>query len=289
MSSSGAEHTAWTAAGSNVSAEATYKSIKTALKDVIDRRDVEVFLQGSYANSTNIRADSDVDVVVMTKQVFQGRFESLSPVARARWDAIPDSTYQSSNLRDEVNKALVDYYGSARVHPKNKCIRVDKTSGYVDADVVPCIQYRRFTSNDPNFISDFIEGIAITPLQGTRIINYPKSHIKNGQEKNALCLARFKPTVRQLKRLRNRAIDEARLSNEIAPGYLLECMTYNAPADHFPDGDTLRLLTVVQWLKGADKQQFWSCDGIHKLFGDDPGKFDIATAQHIVDALWDAL
>lgn len=288
MSSSASEHTAWTAPGSNAIAQATYTSVKLALNDLMAKRDIEVFLQGSYANSTNIRADSDVDIVVMTRQTFQGHTKVLGPTARAAWDALPDATYSNDSLRDEVQAALVAYYGSARITPRNKCIQVDKRDGYVDADVVPCIQYRQFTSAFADVRRDYVEGIAIEPLKGGRIINFPKEHIDNGKTKNALCSNLYKPTVRQMKRLRNRAHDEHRLDKDIAPGYLLECMTYNVPDEVFETDDSERLLQVLLWLKHANKNIFMSCDGIHWLFGDDPGNFDAGVAQSIIDAMWDA-
>ena len=42
-------------------------------------------------------------------------------------------------------------------------------------------------------------------------------------------------------------------------------------------------------LKYADKLAFSSCDGIHRLFKTDPGGFEVATAQAIVDGLWETL
>ena len=286
MASTPTEHTAWTAAGANAAAQATYASVKQALADLIRLRNLEVFLQGSYANSTNIRADSDVDIVVMTRRTFHGSVGRLSARGKALWDALPAPSYLANDLRTEVTAALVAYYGAARVTQRNKCIAVAKRDGYVDADVVPCLEYHWY--RDPDSIANFIEGISIQPLRGERIINFPKEHIQNGQRKNVLCSERYKPTVRQMKHLRNRAIAEHRLAEGVAPGYMLECMTYNAPVDRFSANNSERLRDVVLWLKVADKQTFLSCDGIHRLFLDDPGHFEIGTAQRIVDALWDS-
>jgi hypothetical protein len=61
MTSTPQEHMKWTAAGSNTAAQNTYASIRQALKELASRRSLDIFLQGSYANATNIRADSDVD------------------------------------------------------------------------------------------------------------------------------------------------------------------------------------------------------------------------------------
>ena len=72
-----------------------------------------------------------------------------------------------------------------------------------------------------------------------------------------------------------------------APGYLLECMTYNVPPSEFVPNDSARLNKVVRHLKFAEKARFMSCDGIHTLFGTDPGDFSVSTAQHVIDALWE--
>jgi hypothetical protein len=289
MTSSAAERSNWTAAGSDASAKKTYDSIKTALAEIVQRRSVDVFLQGSYANSTNIRADSDVDVVVMTRATFQGASERLASTARSEFDALPAATYTAADLRREVTQALTAYYGSDRVHSRNKCVRVDRSPGYVDADVVPCLQYRWFTGPYANVAADYKEGIAIHPLRGGRIVNFPKEHIGNGQVKNAVCGGRYKATVRQVKRLRNRAVDGGWLEEGVAPGYLLECMVFNAPTERFVSDDSERLIAVVLWLKHAAKEAFVSCDRIHHLFKTDPGNFSVVEAQRIVNALWEAL
>lgn len=287
MTSIRSEHTNWTAPGADVAAQATYASVKRALADLEQRRNIEIFLQGSYANHTNIRADSDVDIVVMTRQTFQGAHERLDAVGRARWVALPDGTYHSDDLRREVTDALTSYYGVERVHPRNKCIRVDKRDGYVDADVVPCLEYRWFRSPGSD-IADYVEGVAIHPDQGARIINFPKEHRRNGEAKNIRCGGRYKSTVRQMKRLRNRAVDEGRIQHSEAPGYLLECMTYNVADPNFLVDDSDRLRDVVLSLRHSDKSSFISCDGIHTLFGTDPGGYTVAQGQRVIDALWDA-
>lgn len=285
MSSTHQEHEAWTAAGSDVAAKNTYASIKKALEDVQRRRDLDIFLQGSYANSTNIRADSDVDVVVMTRQTFQGSADRLTGTARAAFDALPMATFSASDLRQEVLGALLAYYGASRVHRRNKCLKVDRRDGYVDADVVPCLQYRWYPCNST---VNYVEGITILPVNGGRIVNFPKRHIENGQQKNAACSGNYKKTVRQVKRLRNRAIAEGRLADGVASGYLLECLVYNVPSAQFVSDDSERVSKIVLWLKYTDKSTFMSCDGIHELFRTDPGMFSIPTAQSIIDVLWDA-
>jgi len=290
MTSSIRERSTWTAPGSDSTAQKTYTSIKAALEAVRVDLKLDIYLQGSYANATNIRGDSDVDVVAQSDRTFVGSKDRLSAAARQRYDSIySPATYHAAELRRDVKDALIEYYGVRWVSEKDKCIKVAKRSGYVDADVVPAFQYRYFRSSNPSDIRlDWVEGIIIYPRSGGTIINFPKEHIRNGQTKNKACGGRYKPTVRQIKRLRNRAVDENRISKSEAPGYLLECMTYNVPPSEFVPDDSERLKKVVLDLKFADKTLFKSCDGIHTLFGTDPGGFSVPKAQRVIDALWDA-
>jgi hypothetical protein len=223
----------------------------------------------------------------MTTRAFSGSVERLTRDARAAYNALPAASYDAADLRTEVTDALVAYYGADRVTPRNKCIKVAKRDGYVDADVVPCIQYRWYRYGWSQ--TDYIEGIKIVPRTGSATVNFPKEHIRNGENKSKSAGGHYKETVRQVKHLRNRAIEEGHLEDGVAPGYLLECMTFNAPDSLFVADDVKRLVAVVDWLRRSDKSGFRSCDMIHTLFGTDPGGFDAGTGRMIADALWEAL
>jgi tRNA nucleotidyltransferase (CCA-adding enzyme) len=66
----------WAKQGATVTAKSTHESIRNALaheRSLIKDRigsSVKIYLQGSYKNDTNIRADSDVDVVVELTTTF---------------------------------------------------------------------------------------------------------------------------------------------------------------------------------------------------------------------------
>ncbi|MEH1058764.1 nucleotidyltransferase [Micromonospora sp. CPCC 206171] len=292
MATSDAERRQWTQQGAQDAAQATYASVKRAIErspDLVGK--VDIFLQGSYANATNTRGDSDVDVVVMSTSTYFPDTRRLSSADRDRERASGSpATMTSLGFRKLVEQALVDYYGVSRVHPKNKCLRVDKSAGYVDADVVPAEQVRLYTSYPSYGSPSFIEGTSIQPLEGTRIVNFPKEHRKNGARKNGLCSDRYKPTVRQIKRLRRKAVEAGLIAKGLAPGYLLECMTYNVPNRLFAYDDASRLVQVMAWLHGqsAEKMatEFMACDEVHRLFVDDPGDHDQYGAVRIIDQLW---
>lgn len=67
----------WTAPLSDTEkqrAENAIKMIRAAIdgSEELKRMDIEIFTQGSYANNTNVRSESDVDICVMLKDVFHG-------------------------------------------------------------------------------------------------------------------------------------------------------------------------------------------------------------------------
>lgn len=296
MSVAVAERRAWTAPGTKDAAERTYASIKYALANSagLKRFDYEVFLQGSYANVTNLRGDSDVDIVAMLRSTFVGNTKRLSTIEKAVYErARVPATVTINTFRDEVRTALAEAYGAVRVHDRNKCIQVDKRDGYIDADVVPSYQYKLFTSYPQFGEPKFIEGIEIHPKSGGSIINFPKEHIKNGQQKNARCGDRYKPTVRQIKRLSNHAADLGKFEKGTVPGYVLECMVYNINDAPFIADDGDRLLRVMAALHSLDASQyaehFKSCDGVHHLFKDDPGRHNEYTARRVIETMWEVL
>lgn len=296
MATTAAEHAAWAQQGSVDASRRTYASVREALSrsSELQRIDYEVFLQGSYANNTNTRGDSDVDVVVMMTSTFMPETTRLTALERSYYarDRIPGTT-SAPELRDMVGRALRSYYGAGRVESKNKCIKVAKREGYVDADVVPALQHRLLTSYNSIAASNWIEGISITPLQGDRIVNYPKEHIKNGQAKNATAGGYYKQAVRQVKRLRRKAVDFGLLSRTDAPGYLLECLVSNVPDHLFVADTSQRLRNIVAYLTFFKPESLlemmWSGDRIHKLFDDDPGEHNQCTAARVLDVLWKLL
>ena len=186
--------------------------------------------------------------------------------------------------------ALVRYYGAALITEKDKCNQ-GREAAWVRGRRLWCLHSNIGTSNHPTppiSVGTGLRASSSTRGQAEPSSTNPKEHIRNGQAKNKACGGRYKPTVRQVKRLRNRAVDEGRISKSESPGYLLECLTYNVPGSEFVPDDAKRMMRVVLYLKLADKTQFMSCDGIHTLFGTDPGGFSVAQAQRVIDALWAA-
>lgn len=253
----------------------------------LQRYTFDVYLQGSYANHTNISGDSDVDIVVELESTITVETSRLDAGEKARYQAqrIP-ATITIDEFRRDVEQVLTDAYGTRRVNPENKCIRVDGERGMIDADVVPALEHRLYTSWGTTGPS-WIPGIEIRPRRGGSIINFPKEHIRNGEAKNGRANNNYKPTVRQVKQLCIAAAD-----GEL-PGYVLECMVFNVPDQRFSEDQARsRLISVMATLSVASVDElrtYWSCDRVHRLFVDDPGDHNPYTAVRVVKQMWDAI
>ena len=193
-------------------------------KSILNLDDYEIFLQGSYANNTNVRQNSDVDICVMYKKVF---FYHM-PTGYSLNGSYVDSDLEYFDLRNNIKEALIKKFGSSRVVDKNKSIRIMSNSNTVDADVVVAFQYRDYINS-----TEYKEGIYYFALDGSKVINYPKIHLENGKNKNVSTDYMYKKMVRIFKKIMyNMQSDNIYVSKEIK-GFVLECMAYNIPNDKF--------------------------------------------------------
>src|SRR5580704_11376250 len=87
----------WASQGPTAQFTDTYNRIRGNL---LDRgapyllTDMEVFLQGSYKNDTNVYGDSDVDIVLCHTGAFYKDLSRLSPEDRRAYDASAGETVQ---------------------------------------------------------------------------------------------------------------------------------------------------------------------------------------------------
>lgn len=81
----------WSNQGATASSSAIYERIRIALQNdaSLRGRNFEVFLQGSYRNSTNIRGDSDVDVVVKLTDTYMPDYSLLDAYTRSIVEGAP--------------------------------------------------------------------------------------------------------------------------------------------------------------------------------------------------------
>ena len=220
-------------------ARAVRKAIDAS--DKLNTRSIEVFAQGSYANRTNVRQDSDVDICVLCNDVFFTDYALSKGLNDAVLRYQPGS-YSYADFKNDVEAALKSYFGAGSVKRGNKAFDVHANSYRVDADVVPCLEHRRLMGTpEKNWIN---YGTELHPENGGRIINWPRQNYKNGVQKNDDTGRRFKAMVRILKRLRNEMVDNGHKIAEPIPSYLIECLVWNVPNEAFGH-DTYR--ADVRW------------------------------------------
>jgi len=212
--------------------------IKDAISasDKLKDKDIEIFVQGSYANNTNVRANSDVDVCVMLKDTFYSEY----PDGKSRDDyGFTAGTNNFDTYRSDLIKALNDKYGKDNIKPGNKSIKITETSYRVEADAVPSFQYRNYKYKNSSDPEKFIEGIKFYAANtNEQVINYPKIHIENGKKKNKDTQRRYKRLVRIFKRIRYKMIDDGEPVNKGITSFLIECLLWNTPNSIFNDYDT---------------------------------------------------
>ena len=195
-------------------------------------RQILVFTQGSFRNRVNVRQDSDVDVGVMPYEYFLSQY----PAGKSNADfGNHDIDYSFAQFKNELEEALVDYFGQKAVTRGTKAFDIKASASQVEADVVPLFEFRQYWDH-----GGYRAGVALIPDNSyQRIENYPERlvdywpttdlHYENGVSKNTATQRRFKGMVRILKQLRIVLEDAGNVAATTVPGYLAECLLWNAP------------------------------------------------------------
>ena len=213
-------------------AENAARSVRKAIgsSSELSTKSVEVFTQGSYANRTNVREDSDVDVCVLYTGAFFPDY-SLSEALSNEALGYGTSRYGYGEFKDDVEAALVSYFGHREVVRGKKAFDVHANAHRLDADVVPCFEHRRILGSLRSHWQE--AGTELHPDDGGIIVNWPQQNYDNGVRKNSDTGRRFKALVRILKRLRNEMADRGYAAANPIPSFLIECLIWNVPNEAF--------------------------------------------------------
>ena len=205
----------------------TYNQLKDVIEHNIDKSKykVNVYLQGSYVNDTNILGDSDVDIIVELENMFNHNINEHPESVQKQFHAkFKDSDLSLYKFKNHIKDILDD--ANYRYIEKSKCIKV--TSGVpLSADLIICNKYRKYT-NYPNKI----EGIFFKDKYGHRSISFPKLHKENMTNKN-LVMKNFKQTVRIFKNFKNEILDLNLIEESAISSYHVESLLYNVPNKYF--------------------------------------------------------
>ena len=240
----------WSNRGATVGSANTHQSIRIAL----DRHswpngmNYNAYLQGSYPNYTNIRGNSDVDLVIESSSVF---YSNLNEYEKQQL-GIGRGSYGYRNFRNEVVKALKSYYGASLVDDSGqKSIKIAASNNRLVADAVPCITYRHYRN-----LSVVAAGITFwTRSSGQQVINFPKIHLQNGSDKNRRTNNFYKPSVRMFKNARERILANNSSLQGNYPSYFVECFLYNVLDSCFGNSSSSTYCDVVNFFLSQDPQK----------------------------------
>lgn len=201
-----------------------------AASDALKIKNTKVFGQGSYANDTNVKNNSDIDINVrLSDTVFIG----LPPGSKQEDFGYSDSSYTYAEYKDAIEAALVAKFGRSEVIRNDKCVTVKANTNRVEADVVPTFEYFRHDNNGGKAI-----GTKFITDSGASVINYPLQHIENGKTKNSETQKRFKRLTRIFKRIRYKMIEDGESVSDNITSFLIECLLWNVPNHVFNNNET---------------------------------------------------
>lgn len=271
----------------------TEKRIADAVRNAgITSDHARIYTKGSYANNTNVRLDSDVDICVEWRDTFAVHKRGNAEGATAQQLGYEPATvtFDPAAFRASLEAAMRTAFGTSAVDTtSNKVITVAAGPSTLDADVVPCREMRRY---------DYVGaqghiGSRLYPRNGGHIDNWPQQHYDNGVAKNRRTKKRFKAIIRCLKRLENEMVEQSIISAPI-PGYLIECLIWNAPDSCFGHTrllDDLRTVFRSLWTplaSDADCKDWGEINELKYLFRGGQ-KWTRRDAFNFVDKAWDTV
>lgn len=282
----------WTNAPGTTKPQFTHEQIRKALaqSQALKYKNYEIYLQGSYANSTNIRSDSDVDIVVQLNSTFAPNLSKLGEFEKSLFNlTYDDATYHWADFRKDIISALTEYFGSDAVRLGNKSIKLAGNDQRLNADIVPCFQYRKYNSFNFGQHNNFVEGIKFWTIRESKeIINYPKVHRDNGEDKNGEHRTDqiYKDLVRIIKNIRRQLVENHSFDPKAAPSYFVECTVYNAPDGHFNSVYQTSLGNILNFiLRECSPEAMITVGHQHLLFGLEPWQWSVVDANSFFQAV----
>lgn len=234
--------------------EHSEKMVRDAISsdEKLKTKSTETFGQGSYANNTNVRLNSDIDINVRYTGGFMFNLPPNTEEKDVGLDKLTNSVYSYAEFKNDVENALVEKFGREDVKRNDKCITIVANTNRIETDVVPTWNYRRYSKD-----GSYVLGAKFWSDSFKQVINYPKQHIENGIGKNNQTSRRFKRLTRLHRKLRYKMIEEGESVNDNITSFLLECLIWNVPNRIMNDYDTWqeRLKQSIIYLYQNTKEQ----------------------------------
>ncbi len=275
----------WRNQGATAQSAETYRRVQSAINAHAfpGGYSYKLHLQGSYKNSTNIRGDSDVDIVAVLTGSFGHGTEGLPELEKAAFQRdFSNSDHTLTTFKTNVIHALRAAFEN-RVTVAKKCINVGGDGERLNADVLACQSYRKYNSYRTLWSNDYVSGIRFWIESEQRwVVNYPKQHYERGVAKNERAGENYRPMVRFVKNARNYLVDHGELGSGIAPSYFVEGWLSNLPDWAFTadSKESFKLIVGALALDFKEgRMELYSCqNGQTLLFGPTPEQWAIESA-----------
>jgi hypothetical protein len=282
----------WSRRGDPIHAWYSYEMVRGSLTQGRLEGTWSVYPQGSYANKTNIAADSDVDLVVALTSSFYPDKADLSLIESEEYDKYyerADRTWR--DFRDAVTRILrQDFYvveGSKAVKVRSGLIRLP-------ADVLIALEHRRYKSFPSLEGQIFVDGVQFYRSGNHKIVNFPKQHMEACATKECRTGWNYRNVVRVAKNARNALIadDSSQVGPGTAPSYFLESLLWNVPDSCFSSDPDDAYPQAIRWLD-ANQSELWKMEfpnGKGRLFGNtSDASWSRSSATQIISGLYGQL
>ena len=233
-----------------------------SMRNTSSSEKVHIFIQGSYANNTCVRNESDVDIAIVRDDLYEYAFGerfSSSSVDRKK---------EALELKNVVERTLKNKF-PYQVHRGNKSIKVDGTPYRKQADTVPCLSMRYYYKSHLKDYLTHHEGIIIFADDGEIIRNFPKQHIANGKAKNNRTNLYYKKMVRIMKKMRHLMSDCGYSCADNVSSFGVESLLWNIPDSYFTKyicyGFNFEEIVNYVYAHKTDLTNYFEANGIKKL------------------------
>ncbi len=247
--------------------------------------------KGSYANNTNVRLDSDVDISAIHGGFHYYDDSALSYNDKMSGSGVTITHFGELSFRRSLGASLKSRFGDACDNTGKTAIELAENSGRVKADIVPSFEFYQYYYNSSGRV-DYHKGHKVYRLDGTSVVNFPEQQLANGRAKNTATGGRYKKLVRILKRVENELVTAGKI--EALPSYFMECLMYVVPNGRFGDTGTTPLVSdftsAVAYIFSKVKQgesgaALYEPNGIKSLFSSSQ-PWTVDDARKLILAAW---
>jgi hypothetical protein len=284
---------AWATQGSTAGAMKTFEAARDSLlasdRSLIREKKVDVFLEGSYADGTNLGDKAPVDVAVVLTSAWSQDLamggSSQADLSRLR------NSFQ--NFRLDVLGSLRAKYGLSSVEDRPDCLFVEGAADRLPINLTVGIQHRLYLSFGATSSKQYQEGLCFWNQADLQMVRFPKLHQENGLAKDGESGSKgwFKPIVRIFKSARDHLAQREVLDPALARSYFLECLVYNVPNQFLGWSLADSLAGALKWLGTAQLSGLRAQNGMDPLFGSGPQQWSDRHARLFIATLvraWNA-